>query len=124
MSKEWGSSFINTFILLSPDRDPKDLESKFPKLISSIWNEETQKRTNFKLLPLHASFDTFVGDTTNSYILLLIALGIILIASINFMNLSTVRSMERSREIAMRKVMGAQKSHLIFQHLLEAVNHG
>ncbi len=117
----WGSSFLFTYILLPPNVDITDLESKFPAFITKTWDIETQKRTNFKLLPLAASYDTFVGDVNDSYILLYIALGIILIASINFMNISTARSLERAKEIGMRKVMGAGKAQLRGQFLSEAI---
>ncbi len=118
---DWGSSFLFSFLLVDPATNIKDLEGKFPAFITKTWDEEVQKRTNFKLLPLTDSYGTFVGDVKDSYILLYIALGIILIASINFMNISTARSLERAKEIGMRKVMGAGKSQLRSQFLSEAV---
>jgi putative ABC transport system permease protein len=121
IAREWGSSFIFTYLLLSPEKSPQQLEDKFPDFIKSIWDEETQARTNFRLLPLHRSYDTFIGDSSDSYILMYIAFGIILIASINFMNLSTARSMERAKEIGVRKIMGALKNQLIYQFLSEAL---
>ena len=114
---EWGSSFLNTYVTLSTNHDLNAVEKKFSEMVKSIWDQETADRTFFKLLPLHQSYDTFIGDRRDSYILLLIALGILLIASINFMNLSTARSLERSKEIAMRKVLGAVKRQLVLQFL-------
>ena len=121
VAREWGSSFIFTYLLLSPENSTQQLETKFPEFIKAIWDEEVQARTNFRLLPLHRSYDTFIGDSSDSYILMYIAFGIILIASINFMNLSTARSMERAKEIGVRKIMGAQKNQLVYQFLSEAL---
>jgi len=53
------------------------------------------------------------GDKAVVYIFLSIAVLILLIACINFMNLSTVRAVERSKEVGLRKVMGALRNHLI-----------
>src|SRR5205085_6522234 len=61
------------------------------------------------------------GSLTNIYIFALIALFILLIACINFMNLSTARSMERAKEVGVRKVLGAIHSGLIRQFLSESV---
>jgi putative ABC transport system permease protein len=62
-----------------------------------------------------------VNDRSYIYIFALIAFFILVIASINFMNLSTARSAVRSREIAMRKVVGSQRNILIRQFLIESV---
>lgn len=121
VQNDWGSSFLFTFITLAPNSDEAALTNKFPSLIKSIWDEETATRTHFKLLPLHEAYDTFVGDSRDSYILLYIALGIILIAGTNFMNLSTARSMDRAREIGMRKVLGAAKRQIVIQFFCEAI---
>jgi putative ABC transport system permease protein len=61
------------------------------------------------------------GDITYVYALSSVALFIILIAGFNFMNLTTAQSAARSKEVGVRKVMGAFRSNLIFQHLSESV---
>jgi putative ABC transport system permease protein len=121
MENNWGSSFLLTFVTLPEKVSPASVTAKFPALIQSIWNEEVAGRTNFKLLPLHEAYDTFVGDSSESYMLLYIALGIILIAAANYMNLSTARSLLRAREIGMRKILGANKLQLIVQFITEAL---
>ncbi len=62
------------------------------------------------------------GDKScNCHIFLSIAILILLIACINFMNLSTIRAVERSKEVGLRKVMGALRNHLIWQFIGESV---
>ncbi|MEM7368319.1 MAG: ABC transporter permease [Bacteroidota bacterium] len=61
------------------------------------------------------------GDITYVYIFAIIAFFILLIACINFMNLSTARSATRAREVGIRKVLGSYRSHLVSQFLLESV---
>lgn len=61
------------------------------------------------------------GSLSNIYIFMSVAIFILLIACINFMNLSTARSVERAKEVAIRKTIGSQRSALIYQFLVEAI---
>lgn len=121
LNDDWGDSFLSTYVVLPDARAVAGLEQQFPEFITSVFGEEVQARTHFKLLPLTQSYDTFVGNSQDVYILLSIALGIILIAVINFINLSTARASERIKEIGMRKVLGASRLQLIRQFLSEAI---
>ena len=73
---------------------------------------------------LHSDLDGEIapnGNITYLYILGSIALFVLLIACINFMNLSTARSMKRAKEVGVRKVLGAEKRSLIYQFLGESI---
>ncbi|MEQ8924402.1 MAG: FtsX-like permease family protein [Fulvivirga sp.] len=118
---DWGASFLNTYILLNSPSSAVGLEAKFPNLITNIWNEEVQSRTNFKLLPLHDVYDTLLGDTEIAMILLYIAAGILFISGINFVNLYTSSALVRSKEIGVKKVIGSSKKQLISQFLGESL---
>ncbi|MEP2669884.1 MAG: ABC transporter permease [Cyclobacteriaceae bacterium] len=118
---DWGSSSLFSVIQLDESASSEALAAKFPSLIKKLWNEDVQKRTNFKLLPIAATFETFIGDPKDVYILLIVGIGLVLIVTINFINLSTARTLDRSKEVSMRKVFGAQRGQLIQQFLYESV---
>lgn len=116
----WNSSFLETYVLLDDPVSATVLESSFPDLVEAIWGPGDRANTNFKLLPFESYYDTFLGDKSTARTLLLIGLGILLIAAINFMNLSTAQASQRTKEIGLRKVFGAFRVQLKVQFLTEA----
>ena len=121
-----------TYLLLKPGADAKKLEAKLPafvdKYASADLKASGRSRQQFLTavpdIHLYANTDRNVtegGSVRYLYILMSIALVTILIACVNFMNLSTARSSKRALEIGVRKVLGAEKAALVRQFLWEAI---
>jgi len=130
--KIWNNNSMYTYVQLQESMDGATLEKRFPAFVDKHMAEDkVQNGANFELAltPLKNvyfegsySFDKVShGEKKTVYIFLSIAILILLIACINFMNLSTVRAVERSREVGIRKVMGALRNHLVLQFIGESL---
>lgn len=127
----WHWDGFYNYIKLQDGTNPAEFEAKIPALVEARIGEENRKSDHemiFSLQPLkdihlysRLMYETEPGgDGDTVYALLGIGFFIILIAWINYINLSTARSLQRAREVGIRKVMGSYKRQLMSQFMLES----
>lgn len=139
-SENWFSFFLNTFVLLRPGADIDHVQKNMQQFYETDSKEAEESlrarfgdvitKFTYKLQPytqIHLSKDlpaqNGLSDASNpvySYLLSGIALFILLIACINFVNLTVARSVKRAKEIGIRKVIGGNRRELIVQFLGES----
>ena len=139
----WSNVGFYTYLLLNKNTDPKKLEKKFPELVAEHVVPEIQHDMGVSLAEAEKSINTFVfslqpltdihlyshtkyelepnGNIQYVYIFSALALFILLLACVNFTNLSTAKAAKRAREVGIRKVMGSMKKNLVIQFLSESV---
>lgn len=123
---EWGYVDFYTYFLLNKNADINALKARVPAFVKRH-NPDFNYAMTFEPLKdayLHSVAmrqPGVTGSLANVYIFSLVAAFILFIAGINFINLTTARSMERAKEIGVRKAVGAHQQSLILQYLVEAV---
>lgn len=139
----WSNVSHYTYLLLKPGADPKQLEAKLPQLVAKFVVPEIQRDMGISLAEAQKSVNTFRfylqpltdihlhsntkyelepnGDINYLYVFGALALFILLLACVNFTNLSTASAGKRSKEVGIRKVMGSLKAQLVSQFLAESV---
>lgn len=140
---KWGNHIFNTYVLLKPGAEPGKLEAKFEQILQVYVDPALQRyfqttlakarqagnNFSYSLMPLtkiHLHSDRegeLRPNNSISTLWMFVAIGLIIlvIAVFNFINLTTARSAQRSREIGVRKVMGSDKTALMFQFLSESL---
>ena len=132
MYKNWGGNWLDTYFVLAPGTNQAVLEAKFPAYLKKYLKGDSWKYYQLFLLKyqdVHAgaadigldyiNFQKFDKKTTNLFAI--IALIVLVIACVNFINLSTARSVERAKEVGIRKSIGAYRFQLAAQFLSETV---
>jgi putative ABC transport system permease protein len=121
----WGDYFASTYMLLKPGVSPASVV----KLLTQIHNKDipgtNASKVTFLAQPL-TQLHLYNADGTPSgmqtvRIFIIVALFILLIASINYVNLSTARAILRSKEVSIRKIIGADKKQLFVQFVIETI---
>lgn len=138
----WISNNNYTYLLLKPDTDPKVIDQHLTELVEkyaypqaeqffgtlssnleesgSTYGYYTQKVTDIHLKSeLQYEFEAG-GSEVMVYVFVIIAVFILIIAAINFMNLATARSTKRAKEVGIRKVVGSTRGRIIAQFLVES----
>jgi putative ABC transport system permease protein len=128
----WGSNFLNTYLLLSPGADVKALNDKFPAFLRRHMDDPDINK--FYVLFLQRLEDVHLASTDiehdyNNYrkfngsyldVFSIVGIFILIIAGLNFMNLTTARASHRWKEIGVRKSVGAKKLQLFTQFIFES----
>jgi putative ABC transport system permease protein len=126
----WQNDGFYSYVLLDAYKNPKDIEKQLPALVDKHVEDRAQRAfVNPSLVPLtdihlHSNLRNELepnGSLTSIYIFSTVALLILIIAAVNYTNLAIARSVRRSREVGMRKVLGASKRQLMNQFLSESV---
>lgn len=125
----WNTSNMVTYVVLDPHASAAEIAAEIPKRVAKKYGSEQNDYIELDLVPItdihlyNSKYKGFpnVSDIRYVYIFSAIAALVLIIAIINYMNLSTARSMERAREVGVRKVVGALRFELFWQFISESI---
>lgn len=139
----WLSNNFYTYLLFRDETSAAEFEKKIPDIVAQYAGPQIQEATGYSFEQMLQSGNTYTwllqpltdihlhsalehelepnGNADYVYIFALVALAILVIASINFMNLSTARSARRAREVGMRKTLGSNQAQIVSQFLIESI---
>ncbi len=129
---QWNWDGFMTYVQLKNGTDPLVFEAKIPTLVKSKVGEENEANNSgiaFHLQPIdkiHLTSNYMMefkpnGNEQTTYFLLIVGIFILIIAWINYINLTTARAMQRAKEVGIRKVLGSYRRQLINQFMFESV---
>jgi putative ABC transport system permease protein len=132
MIEEWMSFSMGTYLLLEENADPEALVAKFPELVdehlgpilTAIGGSIIFRLQPLTRIHLYSNMSIDVennGDIAQVYLFSAIALFVLLMACVNFINLSTARSALRAKEVGIRKTLGGTRKQLAGQFLSESI---
>lgn len=130
LDKQWGNYGATAYLLLKPGVSMSSLEKKLPEFLKRRNGKEMDQWKMWVTLYLRPVRDQYLyshsndekqSNLTNVYIFSIVAIFILVIACINFVNLTTARSTERAKEVGIRKVAGADKFQLVRQFIGESL---
>ncbi|TKT91708.1 ABC transporter permease [Dyadobacter frigoris] len=128
----WGNFNYETFIVVRPDADLKKLDKKLTAIISNAKKDDKGNPSKDIVLESEALADLHfnnavqgagqnTGDHKTVYIFFGLAMLILFVACINYVNLTTARASMRAKEVGMKKLLGATHSHLFGQFMTESI---
>lgn len=127
----WARFGFYTYLLLKPGQDIAKLQAKFPAFVKSNF-DQSQAKYQLAVEPLkkvylygkprgHRTGASATGSIVNVYVISVVAILVLFIACFNFINLTTAFSMQRAKEIGVRKVLGASKNQLVVQFFIDSL---